>query len=128
MDGLLRYHCAEMKAEHVDRQSMERYERIFHQEVGFGFAGKNIANGGESAKAEDWKTQTAGGSSINRKNIQIETDKHIFSLAENDALNRGQKASIHPQFPLNKGRAAGSAENGAGLSEVKQGLHHPYPP
>ena len=127
VDGLLRYHCAEMKPEHVDVQSVERYERIFHQEVGFGFGSKNGMNSAEGAKADDWKTQTAGGSSINRKNIQIETDKHIFSLAENDSLNRGQKSSIHPQFPLNKGRTGGTAENTANAAEVKQGLHQAYP-
>lgn len=75
---------------------MERYQRIFHQETGFSGANASSNSQGDSAKIDDWKTSTAGGSSINRKNIQIETDKHIFSLAENDALPRGQKATIHP--------------------------------
>lgn len=77
-----------MKPDNVDRASMERCERIFHRETGFSGANSN-SNSQIDAKADDWKTSTAGGSSINRKNIQIETDKHMFSLAENDPLNRG---------------------------------------
>ena len=127
VDSQLRYNCADTKPDNVDQASTERYQKIFHREEFLSRANSNANSQGDSAKADDLKSSTAGGSSINRKNIQIETDKHIFSLAENDALNRGQKASIHAQFPLNKGRTAGATETGASLAEAKQGLHHPYP-
>ena len=111
-----------MKPEHVDTESLERCQVIFHREVGFGsksqIQGTDSPNEGDkNAKGDDWKSQTGGGSSINRKNIQIETDKHIFSLAEDDSLNRGQKSAIHPPFGLTGGRTGDGA---AGAADVKQ--------
>lgn len=75
VDSQLRFYCAEMKPEHVDAASVERYERIFHGESGFTHANGNSSGQLDGSRMDDWKTSTAGGSSINRKNIQIETDK-----------------------------------------------------
>jgi hypothetical protein len=53
VDGGLRYYCAEAQEEHLDEPTVQRYHKTFHR-------------------------KSPGG--INRKNIQIETDKRAFSL------------------------------------------------
>lgn len=58
-----------MKPEHVDRATMDKYQRIFHHGTGFSTADSGSNSQADSGKLDDWKTSTAGGSSINRKNI-----------------------------------------------------------
>ena len=69
VDSQLRYYCVEAKPENVDRPSVERYQRIFHRDTGFSRANSNSNSHMDGTKTDDWKTSTAGGSSINRKNI-----------------------------------------------------------
>jgi len=62
----LKYHCGVVKEENFDEKTVQRYTSTFHRRC----------------KDENAENNSGNTSGINRKNIQIETDKHIFSLGD----------------------------------------------
>jgi hypothetical protein len=98
----LKYHCALVKEENIDDKTIQRYTNTFHRD----------------AKDENAENNSGNTSGIIRKNIQIETDKHIFSLGD-DVLH-----SSYNKDPKIAEKGSGVSRDARSMVEVSINL--PY--